>query len=73
MSQLTSYQALELTAHFALIADRMRASHPDFHRRACVCEQASRIAFLRAQVLAKNEETRPVFGNIFRRAAFAVA
>jgi hypothetical protein len=73
MSQLTSYQALDLTVHFALIADRMRATHPDFQCRAQLCERASRIAFLRAQVLARDEETRPGFGDIFRRAAFAVA
>jgi hypothetical protein len=73
MSQLTSHQALELTAHFAFIADRMRAAHSDLQVRARVCERASRIAFLRAQILAKNEEMQPAFGAIFRRAAFAVA
>lgn len=73
MSQLTSHQALELTAHFVFVADRMRAAPSDFQARASVCERASRIAFLRAQILAKNEESQPAFGALFQRAAFAVA
>ena len=73
MSQLTFHQALELTANFAFTAERMRAADSDFHTRASLCETASRIAFLRAHILAKDEEARPSFGMIFRRAAFAVA
>jgi hypothetical protein len=73
MSQLTSHQALELTAHFAFVAERMRAADTDLQTRVILCERASRIAFLRAQILAKNEERQPAFGAIFQRAAFAVA
>jgi hypothetical protein len=51
----------------------MRAADHDFQTRANVCEAASRIAFLRAHIIAKDEETRPSFETIFRRAAFAVA
>lgn len=64
---------MELTANFAFVAERMRAAERDFQTRANVCEAASRIAFLRAHIIAKDEETRPSFGTIFRRAAFAVA
>ena len=73
MSHLTFHQALELTANFAFIAERLRAADHDFQTRATVCETASRIAFLRAHILAKGDEARPSFGTIFRRAAFAVA
>ena len=73
MSQLTFHQALELTANFAFLAERMRAADRDFQTRANVCEAASRIAFLRAHIIAKDEETRPGFGMTFQRAAFAVA
>ena len=73
MSQLTFNQALELTANLAFVAERMRAADRDFQTRANVCEAASRIAFLRAHIIAKDEETRPSFGTICRRAAFAVA
>ena len=73
MSQLTFHQALELTANFAFTAERMRAADSDFQTRASLCETASRIAFLRAHILAKDEEARPSFGMIVRRAAFAVA
>jgi len=64
---------MELTANFAFVAERMRAADRDFQTHANVCEAASRIAFLRAHIIAKDEETRPSFGTIFRRAAFAVA
>ena len=73
MSQLTFQQALELTANFAFLAERMRAADRDFHTRANVCEAASRIAFLRAHIIAKDEQTRPSFGTTFRHVAFAVA
>ena len=73
MSQLTFHQALELTANFAFLAERMRAADCDFQTRANVCEAASRIAFLRAHIIAKDEQTRPAFGMTFQRAAFAVA
>jgi len=73
MSCLSSQQALELTAAFTRIAERMRAGDADFQTRANMCEMASRIAFLKAGILAREEEMRPLFGQIFRRAAFAVA
>jgi len=73
MSQLTSHEALQLTAHFAFTAERMRAITADFERRATLCETASRVAFLKAHLLAKDEEMRPAFYQSCRRAAFAVA
>jgi hypothetical protein len=73
MSLLTSHQALQLSASFAFTADRMRASDGDFQLRARLCEIASRVAFLRAHVIARDEEIRPAFGDSFRRASFAVA
>jgi hypothetical protein len=72
MSCLSSHEAMQLTANFAFTADRMRA-HADSCRRASLYEIASRIAFLRAHVIARNEEGRPVFGQSFRGAAFASA
>jgi len=73
MSLLTSHDALALTANFALTADRMRAADSGLHLRAKLCETACRIAFLRSQLLAKSEEIQPMFGELFRRAAFTVA
>lgn len=73
MSQLTFHQALDLTATFAFTAERMREADRDLHSRASICERASRVAFLRAHVIAKSEEVCPAFGELFRRAAFAVA
>jgi hypothetical protein len=72
MSCLSSHEALQLTATFASAADRMRAD-ADACPRASLYEIASRIAFLRAHVIARNEEGRPVFGQSFRGAAFASA
>ena len=73
MSSLTSLQALELTASFACAAARMRAGGGDFQKRASLCETASRVAFLRASLLARDEDLRPVFGQNFRKAFFATA
>jgi hypothetical protein len=71
---LTSAQALQLAADFAFTAEYIRAAGAaDAQTRAKLLETASRTAFLRAQVIAKDEEVRPVFGQSFRRAAFAVA
>lgn len=71
---LTSEQALQLAADFALTADYIRAAaSTDSQARANLLETASRAAFLRAQAIAKDEEIRPVLGKSFRRAAFAVA
>ncbi len=69
---LTSREALMLTAHFACTADRMRATDKSFEVRATICETASRVAFLRAQMIAQKEEILPILGEPFRRAAFAV-
>ncbi len=73
LSQLTSHEALRLTANFAVIADRMRTGDETFEIRASICETASRIAFLRAQKIAKREEILPALGDTFRRAVFAIA
>ncbi len=74
MFSLSSQQALKLAADFALAAEQMRASNQvEFQPRANLFETASRVAFLRAHVIAKDEEIRPAFGERFRRATFAVA
>ena len=70
--QLTSQEALKLTARFALTADRMRSSQHDFEKCATLYETASRVAFLRAHLIAKQEEI-VAFGDTLRRAAFAIA
>jgi hypothetical protein len=72
MSSLSSHQALELTASFAFTAERMRAGS-DSQARASLYERASRIAFLRAYRIARDEEACPAFGQIVRRAVFALA
>lgn len=71
--QLTSQEALRLTANFAFTADRMRAADHAFEIRAQICETASRVAFLRAHIIAGRAEILPPFGETFRRAVFAVA
>lgn len=73
MSLLTSHEALKLTASFAFAAERLRAGEDEFQIRASLCEIASRVAFLRAHVIARNEEMRPVFEQSCRRAIFSVA
>lgn len=72
ISPLSSYQALELTASFAFTAERMRADS-ESQARANLYDRASRIAFLRAHRIARDEEARPASGQIFRRAVFAMA
>ena len=53
MAHLTSQEALQLAADFALKAERMRADDaPDFQSKAELYETASRVAFLKARVLA---------------------
>jgi hypothetical protein len=54
--QLSSQEALKLTASFAFTADRMRAADEALKVRASICETASRVAFLTAHRLAKREE-----------------
>lgn len=73
MSPLTSCQALELSAYFVFISERMRAADSELETRTSLWERASRVAFLRAQAIARDEEARPTFGTIFRHASFAVA
>ena len=74
MAHLSSQQAMKLAADFAITADVMRADDDsNFERLACLYEKASRVAFLRAHVLSKNEEVCPRFGEGFSRAVFAVA
>jgi hypothetical protein len=72
LSQLTSQEALRLTANFAFTADRMREGDRAFAIRANICETASRVAFLRAHIIARQEEIIPRFGECLRRAVFAV-
>jgi hypothetical protein len=74
MLHLTSQQALQLAADFALTADYVRAANAtESQTRAKLLQTASRAAFLRAHAIARQEEVRPVFGEGFRRAVFAVA
>ena len=73
MSQLTSHEALQLTAHFAFTAERMRTADSNFEIRASLYETASRVAFLKAHLLAKNEEICPLLGQTSRRAVFFAA
>ena len=85
---LTSRQALQLAADFAFTADYLRAAEPDdlqnhdlqnhdlqnhVQTMAKLYETASRTVFLRAHVIARDEEMRPAIGESFRRAVFAVA
>ena len=71
--QLTSQEALRLTASFAFTADRMRQADEACEIRASICETASRVAFLRAHRIAEMEQVLPALGQTFRRAVFAVA
>ena len=74
MANLTSQEALKLAADFALTAERMRLDDAaDFQSKAELYETASRVAFLKARVLALDEEVRPVLGTNLRRATFVVA
>ena len=73
MSLLTSREALTLTANFAFTADRMRAANEELDRRARICEMASRIAFLRAHLIARQEQVFPQLGESSRRAVYRVA
>ena len=74
MAHLSSKEALQLAANFALTAEYMRATtESDIQTRANLYEKASRAAFLKAEIIARNEEIRPIFGEGFRRAAYAVA
>jgi hypothetical protein len=72
-SQLTSHEALTLTATFAFTADRMRTLDGAFELRTKICETASRVAFLRAHRIAQREAMLPKLGETFQRAFFATA
>jgi hypothetical protein len=73
MAYLTSREALQLAADFALKAEYMRADTAvGFQTRADLYETASRVAFLKARVIAKDEALRPVVRDIFRRAPLVV-
>lgn len=72
-SPLSAKQALQLAADFAFTADQMRSAEGvEFQTLANIYEKASRVAFLRAHIIAKDEEVRPRFGESFPRAVFAV-
>jgi hypothetical protein len=74
MAPLTSQQALQLAFEFALTAENMRSSDgADVQIAVDLYETASRVAFLKAGVIARDEEVRPVFGQTLRPAAFAQA
>lgn len=69
--ELTSQEALQLAAAFACTADRMRAGGEALEVRRKICETASRIAFLRAHLIARGEEPFPPPGEARPRAIFA--
>jgi hypothetical protein len=75
---LSSNQALQLAADFAFAADYMRGAESDDFQKdvqtmAKLYETASRAVFLKAHVIARDEEMRPAIGESLRRAVFAVA
>ena len=72
MPALTSHEALQLTASFALSAERMKTADISFCGRAAMFEAASRVTFLKAHVIAQQEEAAPPLGETRRRAVFAV-
>ena len=71
MAFLSSHEALQLTATFA-VTERMRAD-VEAQTLASLYERASRVAFLKAHLIAQEEEVRPIFGASLRRAAYAAA
>ena len=71
-TRLSSHEALQLTATFAFTAERMRVQ-ADSQTRARLYDRASRVAFLRAHIIARDEQVRPMFGQGFQRALFASA
>lgn len=72
LSQLTSQEALQLTASFTFTADRMREADRAFAIRANICQIASRVALLRAHLIARQEEILPSFGENLKRRVFTV-
>ncbi|HEY6767070.1 MAG TPA: hypothetical protein VI386_20105 [Candidatus Sulfotelmatobacter sp.] len=73
MSELTSSQALQIAADFALASECMKQAGPGIASRTRICELATRIALLRAPVLAKAEFARPFFGESLGQSMFASA
>jgi hypothetical protein len=74
MAYLTSQEALQLAADFALKAEYMRNDDAaDSRVKADLYETASRVATMRAQMSAKDEKVRPLLGINHRRATFVVA
>jgi hypothetical protein len=73
MLSLTSHEALQLTATFAFTAEYLRSSNAQARVRARIYDTASRVAFLRAHILHKHEEARPMLGHASRRARFTSA
>lgn len=74
MPLLSSTQALKLAADFAQVAEQMRAADgSDLQPLIALYEKASRVAFLRAHVISRDEETRPHFGQSMHRAVFSIA
>ena len=74
MPLLNSTQALKLAADFAHVAEQMRAADgSDMQRLIGLYDKASRVAFLRAHVISRDEEARPRFGQSLHRAVFAIA
>ena len=71
--QLTSQEALRLTATFAFTADRMRTADNALEIRAQICETASRVVFLRAHLISRREEIFPLLRETFQRVIFAFA
>ncbi len=73
MAFLSSRQALQLAADFAFTAEYIRETNAEFRAQANFYEMASRAAFLKAHLIARDEAMRPSFGERFRRAVYAVA
>lgn len=74
MAPLTSQQALQLAFEFALTADNMRSNDgADVQSAVDLYETASRVAFLKADVIARDEEVRPISGQTLRRSPVAMA
>jgi hypothetical protein len=73
MAFLSSRQALQLAADFAFTAEYIRETNAEFRAQANFYEMASRAAFLKAHMIARDEEMHPSFGESFRRAVYAVA
>jgi hypothetical protein len=74
MAFLSSRQALQLAADFAFTAEYIRETNAaELRAQANLYEMASRAAFLKAHLMAKDEQTRPSFGESVRRVAYAVA